>query len=383
MRRGSPSAIVRALLCAACLVMALISPAKALALDSEPYVGEAYAAIVCDQAGNVLWERNAYETMAPASITKVMTAMVALDAWGDDLDTACTIYDIALPSDAQFAGYQAGDSPTRRELLQAMLVYSANEAASNVALNVCGSEAEFCQLMNEKAQALGMNNTSFANPHGLEQDGHWSCARDLMVMGRYALLHYPFIAQTVRLEGVDAYPGGTYRWLRSTDEMKLWYEGLLGIKTGAVASGTTFLGASQRDGVALFTCVLGCDTDEGRFADTASIMDWAYATFWRPGLPSAGRVASSSPSSLLPGLRVVTRVPYDLGYQAWPVGELGYTTVALPHGTLTSPYDLAQVTSWRQEGRLAGATFVWHDAQPTTTPAINPFAVDILAGDAA
>ena len=159
---------------AACLVAALailvgvLAPTRALAADGQeaPTLTEAQAAIVVDQAGNVLFSKNADQEFPMASITKVMTAIVALDS-GKSLDDVCTITDANLGGEAQAAGYVETDTPTFRELLNAMLVYSANDAAYNVAVNVAGSEAAFVERMNAKAQEIGMTHTHFVNSHGL------------------------------------------------------------------------------------------------------------------------------------------------------------------------------------------------------------------------
>ena len=142
------------------LLLALPQVARADDTDiSDPVLSEAQCAIVEDSAGNVLYEKNADTQMPMASITKVMTAMVALDS-GIDLDTPCQIHATDLGADSQTAGFVEGDTPTLRELLRVMLIYSANDAAENIAINVAGSEEAFVELMNEKAQELGMTPTS-------------------------------------------------------------------------------------------------------------------------------------------------------------------------------------------------------------------------------
>jgi D-alanyl-D-alanine carboxypeptidase (penicillin-binding protein 5/6) len=255
---------------AAALLAALFAwpAAPALAEEAKPQVTEAKSYEIIDQDGNVLASHDATEHMAPASITKIMTAMVALDS-GVDLDKTCTIQDMTYQDGAQLAGYKAGDAPTLRELMMAMLVYSANDAAANIAVAVSGSVDKFAELMNKKAQEIGMTNTQFKNPHGLEEDGHYSCAHDLALMGRYALENYPLIAAAVTTRSVTVTAGGQQKTLASTDDLMGSYAGLCGIKTGAVESGTTFLGSSRRWGVQLFSAVLGCSTHEGRFTDTS------------------------------------------------------------------------------------------------------------------
>lgn len=253
-----------------------ITRAVSASKGTAPALSEAKAAIVTDSDGNVLWEENADAEMPMASITKIMTAMVVLDNV-DDLDMPVTCSDITLEEGAQAAGYAAGDVTTVRELLKVMLVYSANDAAEELAANVLGSREAFVAAMNAKAQELGMTHTHFMNPSGLEEDGHYSSAADLALMGRYALANYPVIAQTIRLSSVTTAIGGTQKTFKSTDTLLQTAAGMLGIKTGAVESGTAFLGAYEQNGTRVYTCVLDCTTEEGRFTDTKALISWAFS----------------------------------------------------------------------------------------------------------
>ena len=357
-----------------------LAPRASYALD-DPELLEAHSAIVCDQAGNVLWSKNPDDELPMASITKVMTAMVALDS-GMSLDTVCTITEQELYWNSQEVGYKATDKPTLREVLQAMLVYSGNDAALNVALNVSGNEQAFVDLMNAKAAELGMTHTHFANPHGLEAEGHYSSVADLVTMGRYALTHYPFIASTVRMRTVDVVAGGEPMTLESTDDLMEIYEGLLGIKTGAVEAGTTFLGASQRGTVSLYTAVLGCATSEGRFADTATLMDWAYDNYERKTFGSAGWRVRVSPYALGFNARCVTTLPSDPTAITWPTGQVTYRRVSSAPELLVEPGDAVSSTSWRQSGRFAGGSNVKVDGTLAQVPSVNPLALPLFSSSA-
>lgn len=355
---------------ACALALACVTPARVAHALSDPWIEEAPAAMVCDQAGNELWSRNAEEELAPASITKVMTAMVALDS-GYGLDDRCFITEHEFSLGAQLAGYVATDTPTMRELLQATLIYSGNDAALNVAINVAGSEEAFVNLMNQKTQELGMTHTHWANPHGLEEEGHYTCVRDLVIMGRYAMEHYPFIAETVHMRGVELLINGSYLWLESTDDLMETYEGLLGIKTGAVESGYTFLGASQRSGVSLYTAVLGCDTDEGRFADTAALMDWGYENFAGRTFGREGWVVRMAPYALGFAARTQVTLPSDQVAHSWPTGSITYRTISVsPDVALDRAMPFGAIW-WRQSGRLCGASLTHVDETLTQAPALN------------
>ena len=188
---------------------------------------------------------------------------------------------VDLEEGSVLANYSTSEHPTLRELLQVLLVHSANDVAYNIAINVAGSQEAFADLMNKKAAEIGMTNTHFSNPHGLDADDHYSTARDLVLMARYAREHYPFLASTVSMTSVTATVQGEEVTWPSTDKLLSTYPGMLGLKTGSEDSGTAFLGAARRNGVTLYSCVLGCATDSGRFADTRIMYDWGYAHFTR------------------------------------------------------------------------------------------------------
>ena len=346
--------------------------------DSEPEVTEAQCYEVMDQDGNVLASKNATDHMAPASITKIMTAMVALDA-GIDMDDTCTITDMDYEDGAQLAGYTSSDTPTYRELMMAMLVYSANDAAENIAINVAGSEDAFVELMNKKAEELGMTNTQFSNPHGLEEDDHYSCAHDLTVMGRYALENYPFIAQAVMTRQVTVTVDGTETTLESTGELMDQYAGLCGIKTGAVASGTAFLGSSKRYGTQIYTCVLGCSTHEGRFTDTAALMDWVYDEYLkrleltRKSWPI--RLVSSSTSFY--GKRVVT-AEWDAEGRVYQGESVSYSSTIYGSSLLYDAGAPAGYASWEQGGRPVAYETYRASESLYRLPSINIFAVHLF-----
>ena len=371
--------VALALCAVACAGALACAPGRAIAkATSEPQVSEAQAYEIQDQNGTVLAAKNADQEMAMASITKVMTAMVALDS-GKSLDDTVTIdRDLSYQADAQLIGLKTGDTLTFRQLMLAMLVYSGNDAASYVAIASAGSEEAFVQKMNQKAADLGMTHTHFKNPHGLEDDGHYSSAHDLVVMGRHALREYPFIAQAVTTPSITIPVGGTERTYNSTDDLMGTYGGLCGIKTGAVSTGTTFLGSSKQYGLQTFSCVLGCETTSGRFDDTAVLMDWAYDEYFDH--VSFGR-------RILP-VRVST---YDLGfwgkvltYPDWNVSGRSYTGRPISYqrtmqrASMLEPHAAVGSGVWTQDGRPV-AHVVYSTGRPVVgVPDINLFALPLF-----
>lgn len=332
-----------------CLTI-LMPSGNALAFDTTPDIAEATGAFVMDSQGNTLYDLNGYEEMPPASITKIMTAMVALDS-GIDLDEPIAFIETSFQEGAQLAGYAEGDTPTMRELMLATLVYSGNDAALNVAYAVAGSEEDFAVLMNEKAAELGMEHTHFANPHGLEQDGHYSCAADLCVMGRYALENYPFIRDAVCTRYITVYPKGQKVTLESTDDLMDSYEGLLGIKTGNTESGASFLGAARRNHVTVYSCALCCDTKDGRFSDTRAMLDWGFSLYEARTLARQDLIMRTSPWADGFWLRCPVSANRDVTGSIFCEGTVKYTTSLLRPSILVSPHDTCGSTVWNQEGR--------------------------------
>lgn len=252
-------------------------PTSSTALLATPELSEAKAAMVVDSQGNIIISENAEEEFNMASITKVMSAVIVLDS-GISFDTEVTCTGSTLAENAQLAGYTAGDVTTVSDLFNVMLVFSANDAVYELAVAVAGSEEAFVELMNQKAADLGMTHTHYENCHGLdvEGDGHHSCVSDLVKLARYAMVNYPKIAETVCLESTTATIKGDEITFNSTDEFMKTYDGGIGIKTGFGNDTACFLGAARRNNETLYSCVLGCTTSDGRFADTATLMDAAF-----------------------------------------------------------------------------------------------------------
>ena len=350
-------AVLLATLALAALVLAL-PPRPALA--DEPELEEAEAAAIMDSYGRVLWSVDGDSEYALASITKVMSAMVALDA-GIDWDQSCTYHEVGdLPESSQRAGYEDGSSYSFEELMSVMLVYSANDAAETVAYAVAGGNAEFAALMNQKADEIGLEHSHFANPHGHEAEGHYSSALDLVTMGRYALMHYPFIAETVCLDEVTVDVNGTDRTFESTDHLLGQYEGMRGIKTGSVAAGTTFLGACTRDGITLYTAVLGCDTQEGRFEDTEAMLDWAWSHFRRVELADPEAILDIAPCAENFCFSYAVHPASDASFVYWDLGEdLTYQTTIVRDDLYLMADQVCGTTVWRQgDITIAGCEYV-------------------------
>lgn len=290
-----------ALLLAALLTAVLVLPAHALT-DPEPRCG---AAIVVDgDHGEVLYDHNAYERMYPASITKIMTSLVVLEAVDKGelaLDTPITASAAAVrvPAGSSTAGIKAGEILTVEQLLYCDLVPSANEACNILAEAVAGTNEAFVDRMNAKAAELGMTGTHFVNPHGIHDDNHYTTAYDIYLMASAAMEYEIF--RTIVSTAVYTLPAtnlSAQRTLYNTNGLlSNWYVAgytyadAIGIKTGTTTEAGRCLAAAATDdqGRTFYTVILGAENtynDEGKYVwysyyEAKRLLQWAFANFQR------------------------------------------------------------------------------------------------------
>ena len=237
------------------------------------------SAILIDQnTGTVRYEMNADEKLPPASITKIMSLLLFMEAL-DSGKIALTDTVTCSEAAAGFGGSQIwlkpGEEMTVDDLLKAVAVQSANDATVCLAEYVAGSEEAFVQLMNQKAAELGMENTNFACCAGLDNEGHYSTARDIALMSR-ALLRYPKITDYITI-WMDTLRNGATS-LVNTNRLVRFYQGATGLKTGTTNGAGCCLSASaSRDGLGLIAVVLGAGNSNDRFAAARALLDWGYA----------------------------------------------------------------------------------------------------------
>ena len=238
----------------------------------------AAAELIMDcETGEVLFEINAHVRRAPASITKIMTALVALDK--GDLKQHVLIQ----PEDVQDGaamGVYTGDVLTLEDLLWGMLLPSGNDAAHAIARAVGGTVPAFVEMMNAKAADLGLTDTHFANPHGLDAPGHYSTAYDIAVMARVALAN-PVFARMVATDRHTVEASRQFQ-LENANGLILHKEmvpGVDGVKTGSTeAAGECLVASATRQGQRFIVVVLGADDREGA---AASLLDHAFSTYIR------------------------------------------------------------------------------------------------------
>lgn len=211
-----------------------------------------------------------------ASTTKLMTALLAMES-GRLGDTVVVSQRAADVGESEI-GLVAGERIGMDMLLHAMLIRSANDAAIAIAEHVGGSVEGFVQMMNDRAAELGLDSTSFANPHGLDARGHHSSARDLLTLALLDMTHPEFadIVKTVRYRITDA-PDGTERVAESTNQLLTTYRGAIGVKTGyTFGAGLVLVAAAERDGRRLYAVVMGSEGIGAHFKDAAALLDYGF-----------------------------------------------------------------------------------------------------------
>lgn len=234
----------------------------------------ARAVVIQDQGSKtILYSKNPDTQLLPASITKVMTALVALDHWRD-LDTVITVKneDRAI---GQTIDLERGESITLKNILYGLIVHSGNDAALAVADNYPGGYSAFVEAMNDKAKALHLDHTTFKNPSGVEQYGHVTTARDLAVLAGVAMDNQVIadMAQTKLITLTDV-TGTIVHRLETTNELLGVVPGLVGLKTGwTTNAGECLVSYVERDGHKIVVVVLG---SLDRFNDSAALINWAY-----------------------------------------------------------------------------------------------------------
>ena len=270
-----------------CIMMVLVmmtvlaQPAAAVELDIK-----GKSALLMDVAtGTVLYEKNAHEPLAPASVTKVMTMLLimeAIDSGKIGWDDTVTASETAAAKGGSQIYLKAGETMSVSDMVKSIAVSSANDCACAMAEHLAGSESAFVDRMNARAKELGMNDTNFVNCTGLddgpEAANHRTSAYDIAVMSRELLKNHPDIKKFTTI-WMDTVRGGAFG-LSNTNKMVRFYNGATGLKTGFTSGAGYCLSASaQREGMELIAVVMGCDTSANRFNACKAMLDYGFANF--------------------------------------------------------------------------------------------------------
>ena len=243
-------------------------------------------AVLMDIAtGTVLYEKNAHARLSPASVTKVMTMLLimeAIDSGRIGWDDTVTASETAAAKGGSQIYLKVGETMTVQDLVKSIAVSSANDAACAMAEHIAGSESAFVSLMNQRAKELGMNDTNFVNCTGLddadEAKEHLTSAYDIAVMSRELLKNHPDIQKFTTI-WMDTVRGGEFG-LSNTNKLVRFYNGCTGLKTGYTSGAGFCLSASaEREGLGLIAVVLGCETSQERFTACKSMLDYGFANY--------------------------------------------------------------------------------------------------------
>lgn len=259
------------------MIFTTVAKAEGAAVDGV----DAKACILIEQStGKVLAENNSDERLPIASVTKIMTMLLTVEAIDDGkikIDDKVTVSENAMSYGGSTMFLEAGEELTVSDMLKGIAVASANDGCVAIAEYIAGSETGFVKMMNKRAKELGMKNTNFMNTNGLDEDDHYSSARDVAVMSRELLKHTQITEYTSIW--TDELRDGKFQ-LANTNKLIRFYSGANGLKTGSTSKALCCLSASaKREGMQLIAVVLGAPTSEKRFSSARSLLDYGFANY--------------------------------------------------------------------------------------------------------
>jgi len=263
-----------ALIAASCLLI------PAAAVSGTPEVEAAAALLMEKETGTILYEENAHVKLEPASVTKVMTLLLIMEALDEGriaLEDVVTVSTYAAGMGGSQVYLKEGEQMSVHELLKAVAVASGNDASVALAEHIAGSENGFVELMNRRAAELGMEDTCFLNCTGLPAKGHLTSACDIAIMSR-ALIAYPLIREYTTI-WIDSLRDGQFG-LANTNKLIRFYDGATGLKTGSTDSALYCLSATaERDGMELIAVVLKSPTSTTRFESAKALLNFGFANY--------------------------------------------------------------------------------------------------------
>lgn len=254
---------------------------------------ESGAAILIEQkTGQVLYEHNVHEKLRPASVTKVMSLLLIMEA----LDSGQIALTDKVPCTEDAAGMggsqiwlEVGEELTVDEMLKAICVVSANDCTVAMADYLCGSQEAFVDKMNARAKELGMNDTTFKNCHGIDEDGHVTSAYDIALMSKELLNNHPTILNYTTI-WMDTLRNGESE-LVNTNKLIRNYKGATGLKTGSTSVALYNLSASAtRDGLSLIAVIMKAPTTKIRFSEAQKLLDYGFSNYQYKELASKGTI---------------------------------------------------------------------------------------------
>lgn len=296
------------------LIFCFLLPTAALAKGIDELTSKSYI-LMDGQSGNVLLENNADEQLPPASITKIMTMLLAIEAIDSGkLKTTdiVLVSETAAIKEGSHVFLAPGEQISVDDLMKSIAVASGNDAAIAIAETLCGTQEKFVEQMNKRASELNMNNTKFINCNGLDTDGHVSCARDVAIM-TFELLKHPKIFDYTTI-WMDTLRNGTFQ-LANTNKLIRFYDGANGMKTGSTSKAGFCLSATaKRNGVQLIAVVMGAPSSKERFADASTLLNYGFQNYSLTTACQKGDIAGdvSVTKGTLPAVTAIASQTYSL-----------------------------------------------------------------------
>lgn len=241
---------------------------------AEPYVSAQSAALLCAESGEFLFLRNADKKLSMASTTKIMTSLLALEA--AEPEREITVMKEMVSVEGTSMGLQAGDSVSLRELVYGMLLQSGNDAANTVATVLGGGAEGFAEMMNARAESIGMQNTNFVTASGLDDEEHYSTARDMALLAAECMKNPEFISICSKKTAKLTYGNPPYARTLTNHNRLLWsYPDAIGVKTGFTKkSGRCLVSAARRNGITLIAVTLNAPDD---WSDHKAMLDYGFS----------------------------------------------------------------------------------------------------------
>ena len=274
-----------------CIALALVVffsvlPLVALGVEQPKLEVAGKSALLMDIAtGRVLYENNPHARLAPASVTKVMTMLLimeAIDSGKISMDDTVTTSEAAAAKGGSQVYLKVGETMTVADMLKSIAVSSANDCACAMAEHIAGSETAFVEQMNGRAKELGMEDTNYVNCTGLDDSAdaanHLTSAHDIAIVSRELMLHHPDIQKFTTI-WMDSVRNGAFG-LSNTNKLVRFYPGATGLKTGFTSGAGYCLSATaQRDGLGLIAVVMGCESSQDRFQACKTMLDYGFANY--------------------------------------------------------------------------------------------------------
>ncbi|MED4474759.1 D-alanyl-D-alanine carboxypeptidase [Oceanobacillus caeni] len=282
---GQPKMKIKILLLTVIFFAAnLLISTNGQAASAAPGVSANNAVLIEQSTGRVLFEKDAHSQESIASITKIMTAIIAIES--GKMKEKVTVSREAIYTEGSSIYLEQGEKMTLEDLVYGLMLRSGNDAAVAIAEHVGGSLEGFVYLMNEKAKWLGMENTHFDNPHGLDSDNHYSSAYDMAILTKYAMNNEKY----KEISGTTSYKsdGRTYSWVNKNKLLTQYYEYCTGGKTGFTKkTGRTLVSTASKDGMDLIAVTLNAPDD---WKDHMSLYEWGFENFDMKTLTDKGEV---------------------------------------------------------------------------------------------